>query len=199
MSKIILLLSSFFLSTAVLADAPILFKPPTTGAPTTQRGGGTRGISNTSIQLQALVPTGQVGLTAQASPNLYWFVSEAAPYSVEFSLSVESTGEIIAEETLPPVSKAGIQTIKLNSFNAQLTEGSDYLWSIALVIDPTQRGKDILISVPIRRNPTTIDLNDGAKLAQAGFWYDTLQYVTENKSSQVQDLLKQAGITLGGK
>ena len=100
---------------------------------------------------------------------------------------------------ITPVTKAGIQTIKLNSFNAQLAEGSDYLWSIALVIDPTQRGKDILISVPIRRNPTTIDLNDGAKLAQAGFWYDTLQYVTEKKSSQVQDLLKQAGITLGGK
>lgn len=200
MKKTLFLLSSFLLSTTiVMADAPILFKPPSSGAPTTQRGGGTRGSSNTSVTIQALVPKEHVALTAQESPTVYWSISQAAPYNIEFSLSVENTGETIIEETLPPVSKSGIQAIKFADLNAKLQEETTYLWSIALVIDPNDRSKDILMSTAIRREHTVIDLNDAPQLAQAGFWYDTLQYVTEKKSSQVSSLLKQAGIALDSK
>lgn len=197
MLKIIRVLPLMLLPSLVLANPPILFKPPTSGAPSTQMGGGTRGLGNSSIDIQALAPT-QLSLTSQASPDLYWYISQAAPNSIEFSLSAETTGEIIIEQTLPTVTKAGIQTIKLTDLNAQLEVGKVYLWSIALVIDPANRAKDILISTAIRRESTTIDLNDAAQLAQAGFWYDTLHYLTEKKPAQINELLKQAGITLGG-
>lgn len=197
MQKITLLLSSFLLSTSVaMADAPILFKPPASGAPTTQRGGGTRGSSANTVSIQALVPKEHIALTTQEAPTLYWSISQAAPYSVEFSLTVENTGETLVEETLPPVTQPGIQSVKLVAFNAKLQEGITYLWSIALVVDPSDRSKDILMSTPIRREHTTIDINDPAQLAQAGFWYDTLQYMSEKKSPQVPALLTQVGITL---
>lgn len=197
MLKIIRVLPLMLLPSFVLANPPILFKPPTSGAPSTQMGGGTRGLGNSSIDIQALAPT-QLSLTSQASPDLYWYISQAAPNNIEFSLSAETTGEIIIEQTLPTVTKAGIQTIKLTDLNAQLEVGKVYLWSIALVIDPANRAKDILISTAIRRETTPIDLNDVAQLAQAGFWYDTLHYLTEKNPAQINELLKQAGITLGG-
>ena len=112
MLKIIRVLPLMLLPSFVLANPPILFKPPTSGAPSTQMGGGTRGLGNSSIDIQALAPT-QLSLTSQASPDLYWYISQAAPNSIEFSLSAETTGEIIIEQTLPTVTKAGIQTIKL--------------------------------------------------------------------------------------
>jgi hypothetical protein len=199
MSKIIVILTSFFFSATVIAESPILFKPPSSGAPSAQRGGGTRGSSYTSVAIQALVPQEHIALTSQESPTLYWHISQAAPYNVEFSLSVENSGEIIVEDLLPPVTKAGIQSITLSAFNVKLQEGTTYLWSIALVVDPNDRAKDILISTAMRREHTIIDLNDAAQLAQAGFWYDTLHYVSDKKPSQVSALLKQIGITLGEK
>jgi hypothetical protein len=66
MLKIIVLLSSFIFPVMVSADLPVLFKPPVSGAPATQMGGGTRGIKNASVNMELLAPE-QVALTAQAS------------------------------------------------------------------------------------------------------------------------------------
>ena len=190
------LLASFLLPVMVSADAPVLFKPPVSGAPVTQMGGGTRGIKNASINIQLLAPE-QVALTAQASPNLYWYISALSHHNIEFSLSLEDTGEMIFEQTLPAVTKEGIQSIHLSNLNVQLKEGEQYRWSIAQIVDPNQRVNDVIASATFRRENTEIPLNDVAKLAQAGYWYDTFQYLAEQKSPQMTDLLKQQGITLG--
>ena len=84
MLKIIVLLSSFIFPVVVSADAPVLFKPPVSGAPATQMGGGTRGIKNTSVNMELLAPE-QVALTAQASPNLYWYISTLPHHNIESS------------------------------------------------------------------------------------------------------------------
>jgi hypothetical protein len=196
MLKIIVLLSSFIFPVMVSADLPVLFKPPVSGAPATQMGGGTRGIKNTSVNMELLAPE-QVALTAQASPNLYWYISALPHHNIEFSLSLEDTGETIFEQTLPAVTKEGIQSIQLSTLNVQLKEGEQYRWSIALIVDPNQRVNDVIASATFRRESTAIPLNDVAKLAQAGYWYDTVQYLAEQKSPQMTDLLKQQGITLG--
>ncbi len=196
MFKKIFLLASFLLPVMVSADALVLFKPPVSGAPATQMGGGTRGIKSGSINIQLLAPE-QVALTAQASPNLYWYIAALPHQSIEFSLSLENTGETIFEQNLPTLTKEGIQSIQLSTLNVQLKEGEQYRWSIALIVDPNQRVNDVIASATFRRENTEIPLNDLAKLAQAGYWYDTVQYLAEQKSPQMTELLKQQGITLG--
>lgn len=138
-----------------------------------------------------------MALTAQASPNLYWYISALPNHNIEFSLSLEDTGEAIFEQTLPAVTKEGVQSINLSNLNVQLKEGEQYRWSIALIVDPNQRVNDVIASATFRRESTSIPLNDVEKLAQAGYWYDTVQYLAEQKSPQMTDLLKQQGIILG--
>ncbi|MDD2864878.1 MAG: DUF928 domain-containing protein [Methylococcales bacterium] len=190
------LISLLLLPTIVPAESPIMLNLPKTGAPETRIGGGTRGIGKSEISVQALAPA-QTALTSQASPTLYFYVSGSSNNAIEFSIASESSGETLTEQNLPPVSKAGIQAVKLSDFNVQLEKGKEYRWTVAVVSDAENRGKDVISSATIRREDTNIALNDTKKLAEAGVWYDLLQTLSEQKSSQIPALLKQVDIQIG--
>ncbi len=189
------LLSMFLLPSFVNAEPTLMLNLPKTGAPETRIGGGTRGIGKSEISVQALAPA-QTALTSQAAPTLYFYISSASISAIEFSMGTES-GESLIEQTLPAVSKAGIQSIKLSDLNVQLEKGKEYRWTIAVVSDPENRGKDVIASATIRREDTNIALNDTKKLAEVGVWYDLLQTLSEQKSPQIPALLKQADIHIG--
>ncbi|MEI6746481.1 MAG: DUF928 domain-containing protein [Methylococcaceae bacterium] len=189
------LLSMFLLPSFVNAEPTLMLNLPKTGAPETRIGGGTRGIGKSEISVQTLAPA-QTALTSQAAPTLYFYISSASISAIEFSMGTES-GESLIEQTLPAVSKAGIQSIKLSDLNVQLEKGKEYRWTIAVVSDPENRGKDVIASATIRREDTNIALNDTKKLAEVGVWYDLLQTLSEQKSPQIPALLKQADIHIG--
>jgi hypothetical protein len=189
------LLSMFLLPGFVNAEPTLMLNLPKTGAPETRIGGGTRGIGKSEISVQALAPA-QTALTSQAAPTLYFYISSASISAIEFSMGTES-GESLIEQTLPAVSKAGIQAVKLSDLNVQLEKGKEYRWTIAVVSDPENRGKDVIASATIRREDTNIALNDTKKLAEVGDWYDLLQTLSEQKSPQIPALLKQADIHIG--
>lgn len=189
------LLSMLLLPVFVNAEPALMLNLPKTGAPETRIGGGTRGIGKSEISVQALAPA-QTALTSQAAPTLYFYVSGGSSSVIEFSMGTES-GESLTEQTLPAVSKAGIQAIKLSDFNVQLEKGKEYRWTVAVVSDPENRGKDVIASATIRREDTNIALNDTKKLAEVGVWYDLLQTLSEQKSPQIPALLKQADIHIG--
>jgi hypothetical protein len=189
------LLSMFLLPGFVNAEPTLMLNLPKTGAPETRIGGGTRGIGKSEISVQALAPA-QTALTSQAAPTLYFYISSASISAIEFSMGTES-GESLIEQTLPAVSKAGIQAVKLSDLNVQLEKGKEYRWTIAVVSDPENRGKDVIASATIRREDTNIALNDTKKLAEVGVWYDLLQTLSEQKSPQIPALLKQADIHIG--
>jgi hypothetical protein len=189
------LLSMFLLPGFVNAEPTLMLNLPKTGAPETRIGGGTRGIGKSEISVQTLAPA-QTALTSQAAPTLYFYISSASISAIEFSMGTES-GESLIEQTLPAVSKAGIQAVKLSDLNVQLEKGKEYRWTIAVVSDPENRGKDVIASATIRREDTNIALNDTKKLAEVGVWYDLLQTLSEQKSPQIPALLKQADIHIG--
>lgn len=192
-----LLISLVVMPLLVYADAPIMLNLPKSGAPITRIGGGTRSVDKSSvINVQVLAPA-QVGLTSQASPTLYWYISTVSPIPIEFSIVAENDGDLLSERTLPPVTKVGIQSIKLSELNVQLEKGKEYRWTIAAVINPENREKDVIASATIRREETNIGLTDTKQLANSGIWYDLLQNLYEQKSSQIAELLKQVDITLG--
>lgn len=191
-----MLASALLLSANAYAEPALMLNLPKTGAPETRIGGGTRGIGKSEISVQALAPA-QTALTSQASPTLYFYISGSSSNAIEFSIASENSGETLTEQNLSPVSKAGIQAVKLSDFNVQLEKGKEYRWTVAVVSDAENRGKDVISSATIRREDTNIALNDTKKLAEAGVWYDLLQTLSEQKSSQIPALLKQVDIQIG--
>jgi hypothetical protein len=188
--------SALLIAANVYAEPALMLNLPKTGAPETRIGGGTRGIGKSEISVQTLAPA-QTAVTSQAAPTLYFYVSGASNNAAEFSIATEGSGEVLTEQTLPAVSKSGIQAIKLSDFNVELEKGKEYRWTVAVVSDAENRGKDVISSATIRREETNIALNDTKKLAEAGVWYDLLQNLSEQKSSQIPALLKQVDINIG--
>lgn len=191
-----LVASALFISANVYAEPALMLNLPKTGAPETRIGGGTRGIGKSDISVQPLAPA-QTAITSQGAPTLYYYVTGVTNNAVEFSIATEGSGEVLTEQPLPNVSKAGIQEIKLSDFNVQLEKGKEYRWTVSVVTDAENRGKDVISSATIRREDTNIALNDTKKLAEAGVWYDLLQTLSEQKSSQIPALLKQIDINIG--
>lgn len=179
------------------AEQPIIFKPPKLGAPATTVGGGTRGISGLKKQatkIQLLAPK-QVGLSSSASPTLYWYMPKSSPDNVKLTVR-EDDDKILLEKNLGVVKTAGIQTIHLADYNISLKPEKNYTWSITVEGDPEQGAMDLFASAAIRYTVPVKPLTDPAQMAESGYWYDTVERLTETKSPHLDGLLQQEGIRI---
>lgn len=166
-----------------------VYKPPKRGAPGGRVGGGTRGEYDLYLTARVLAP-GQVrGLTSQDQPELYWYISKVTEVPIEFTLIDEESIAPLIEKKLPAPTKAGIQRIQLSDFGFRLSPDKMYRWSIALVLDPDHRSKDIIASARIQRAlpseiPTTrlgqVDAVEATFIhAEAGLWYDAIAAISQ--------------------
>lgn len=180
------------------AESLLSFKPSKLSSAPTRIGGGTRGSNVKGIDLQVLAPL-QTGLTSQAAPILYWYISDTPDYPIEITLNLENQIEPIIEKLLPPVTTAGIQAINLQTLGVNLEVGKEYRWSVALITDSSQRSSDIFTSAAIRRETTNIAFDNVEKLANEGFWYDVLAQLIQQNATTLNVFLNHEGITLGGR
>ncbi len=178
----------------VVAGNAVVFKPPQMGAPATRVGSGSRGSSDHDARLQVLAPE-QTALTSQASPTLYWFISKAGPAKVEITLT-QGEAEPLLEKTINGIEKSGIQAISLQDSAVKLQAGQEYTLTVALVNNPEQRSGDVVSSATLKYQVPTKPWADAAEMAEAGYWYDTLDELVTSKSPQLASLLKQVGISL---
>jgi hypothetical protein len=161
-------------------DIPV-YQPPARGKPRARVGGGVRGVDRMWPSLFTLVPD-HVGRTIARQPSLFWYVESLPDPDVEivFTLVDEAGIDPLIEARLERPPRAGIQRIDLAAFGAGLEEGHEYEWSVALVVDPEQRTKDIITAGWIDRVETPDGLvpASGAPGARAyaehGLWYDAL-------------------------
>ena len=162
------------------------YRPPHRLAPLHGRriGGGTRALRGTVPVIVTLVPDYR-GLTSWTQPTLYWYIADPVTVPVEFVLTLEQTGDMIAEFRLPTPITQGIHAIPLGEQGIELKEGVAYVWSVALVMDSNRRSKDILAVGSIERTaPQDIQVTElpavdsVARYAQAGLWYDALDTVS---------------------
>jgi hypothetical protein len=163
----------------------------------------------------SLLAPDHVGLTSQDQPALYWFVSETVttPIEVEVTLMGADGVKPIMKAKLSPPIEPGIQRVNLADHGVHLAPGAQYEWSVALVLDPKRRSRDIVVSGGIERVNTeqaadiptdkTPNLDTVARYAKAGLWYDTIMSVSDliaasptNQSLRQQraDLLETAGL-----
>jgi Domain of Unknown Function (DUF928) len=166
-----------------------VYKPPKRGAPGGRVGGGTRGDSDAHLTTHVLAP-GQVrGLTSQEQPDLYWYVSKVTEVPIEFTLIDEDGIDPLVETRLPSPIQPGIQRIRLSDFGVRLSPEKMYRWSVALILDPEHRSKDIVASARIQRAlpseiPTTrLEQADAVEAtfihAEAGLWYDAIAAISQ--------------------
>jgi Domain of Unknown Function (DUF928) len=169
----------------------LLYQPPRgLGAPAAGRrvGGGTRG-TNKSVPILSVLAPGHTGLTAREQPDLYWFASDVVTNPVELTLTLEKGDTPILEKRLAVPTKAGIQKVCLSDYGVKLIPGERYNWSIALILDPKRRSKDIIAVGSIERveraemNPAALAAAPTTdafyRLASDGLWYDAVMAISE--------------------
>ncbi|MGH7217657.1 MAG: DUF928 domain-containing protein [Nitrospiraceae bacterium] len=178
----------------------LLYQPPRgLGAPSAGRrvGGGTRG-TNKSVPILSVLAPGHTGLTVREQPDLYWFASDVVTNPVELTLTLEKGDAPLLEKPLPAPLKAGIQRVRLSDYGVKLIPGERYNWSIALVLDPKRRSKDIIAVGAIERveranmspaflaaAPTTDAMY---QFAAEGLWYDAVMAISELIQSAPTDM-----------
>jgi hypothetical protein len=161
-----------------------VYVPPRRGAPKTRVGGGTRSLSigaDPAEVLTVLSPP-QMGLTQQAQPTLYWFLSarDAGPF--EFVLTTNDGVAPLWRGRVDGPLRAGIHALSLRDQNVVLEDGVEYQWSVAIVRDPERRSRDVVAIGTLQRVaavPTPTGTNAVFDLAARGLWYDALQQVEE--------------------
>jgi hypothetical protein len=190
-----------------------VYKPPQVGAPGGRVGGGTRGVGGDLLNLAALAPN-HVGLTTQAQPMLYWYLSGTSNFPLIFTLSDYKAVKPLVEKQIKMPQQAGIFGISLKEFGIQLEPGTVYRWFVSIVPDQERRARDLVAGAMIELAPPSEALNDKIRVsansvetayayAEAGIWYDALMALGEAIDSSPGNLdlqqkrlnlLKQVGI-----
>lgn len=217
-----LILFTSALSASFSANA---FEPPQSGSPSDRVGAGTR-LSDEQKEMPAAAPAkapmmkrayrpaapaapvfqyviaekaqllapNKTVLTASPTPTLYWYVSDIPPYSIE--IIVHSKGKALLKKNLGIIKSSGMQSIRLADYGVHLKAGVDYTWSVALIMNPSQRNNDLVSNATIRYQKPIKPLTNIEQMKQAGYWYDAVAQLIESHAPQLSDLLLQEGIKL---
>jgi len=192
----------------------LLYVAPDLGKPVKPTGGATRG-SNKKIPLMFALTPDHVGQTVSAQPSLFWYLDRIpdAAMAIEFVLFDQASDEPEVETTLATPDRAGIQRIRLADYGVELKPGAEYEWSVALIVDPKKRSKDVVVTGWIdriegsgqltARLDSEGDERTAAVYAEEGLWYDSFAALSDqidgnpgdaNLRSQRIDVLRQVGL-----
>lgn len=172
------------------ATTPTLtYKPPLRGAPGGRVGGGTRGATGRDVFVLSALAPDHTGLTLNAQPSLYWFISADTMLPVEVAIIDPNATDPLLETTLQGPVKRGVHKIRLADHGVKLAPGVAYRWSVTVVTDANRRSRDILASGMIEHMAAPPDLASkigsasAEKLpfvyAEAGIWYDALTAISD--------------------
>jgi hypothetical protein len=164
-------------------------------------GGSTRSLQR-ALSLAVIAPD-HAGLAATPSPDLYWYISRPVEAPLEFSIGpVDSPEQPLIETSIPPVSQAGVQRIRLADLDVRLVPGEEYQWLISFASKPGSRAKDAIASGRVKVQPAP-KMASYSAYAKAGYWYDAFATLRDELSRHPRDatlaaaqqsLLEQVGL-----
>ncbi len=168
-------------------------------------GGGSRSVGNAcspsksgvSATLTALSPGGQLGLTQSSRPKFLVYVPQTSAQTMEFSLFDDKMNGVY-QMNLPVSNRTGLVSIELPENAPSLVKDKPYYWTVALVCNPNERTKDMVVGGWIEHS----ELNDSLKqelakargleraslYAQKGFWYDAVNTLVEMQQTEPGNL-----------
>jgi len=142
------------------------------------------GVSRSAVRpvrVESLAPA-HVGLTAEPSPRLYWYVSADVPAGQRFVLRAVDADEALLELRWPGPTAAGFHSVDLAVHGVELARGVEHRWLVALSHDPDDPSGDTVAAAGIRRvaDPATAGPPGGTarRLAAAGLFYDALDFLS---------------------
>jgi len=193
--------------------SPVIYKPPQLGAPGGRVGGGTRGIGGDTLSLVALAPN-HVGLTTQAQPTFYWYLSGTPNFPLIFTLIEYKAVKPLVEKQIAMPTRPGIHGISLKECGVSLEPGTTYRWFVSIVPNQDSRSKDLVAGAMVELTAPRDTLNAVVRraadrveaayvYAEEGIWYDAMMALSEaidknpgnaDLKQQRIDLLNQVGI-----
>jgi hypothetical protein len=154
-----------------------------------------------------LAPADHAGVTATATPTLYFFVSRPVAWPTEFTISAPMQPAPVFEIKIPSPPTRGLYALRLADYGVRLQPGVDYTWSVSVVINPRAWSRNIVGSAAVVFDPAAEPRLVGsaplpgraALLAGAGLWYDAVAVAVEEQNrgqrAALDALVKQAGLT----
>ncbi|PSN10936.1 hypothetical protein C7293_26210 [filamentous cyanobacterium CCT1] len=192
------------LSAQAQIPTELSFQPPPVGSPGNREAGSGRSDTCADLTeqagLTAIVPETNVGLTTQATPQLFAYVPTNNAAFAELRLLKETTGEdvYVSQVSMPAATTPGFahqaSTLSLTlPATVVLEPGENYLWALMLVCNPANRAEDIVVTAVVQRadeaylNTLSAEvsnqlrgLNNASEvekltiLSSAGLWQDLL-------------------------
>ncbi len=130
--------------------------------------------------------TGKGGVGVGSVGKIHSGVDKAPTPSakLQFTLLDEDGIEPVVEAFIETPNDGGIHRIRLSDFDVELQAGTEYEWSVSIVVDPDERAKDVVATGWIKCVERSDDLksrlaSEGATgairvYADQGLWYDAL-------------------------
>lgn len=150
----------------------------------------------------AVIAPDHAGLSVSDQPELYWYISRPVETPLEFTIGPADSMDALVETAIPPVSRAGIQRIRLADLRVRLKPGEEYQWLISFAAKPGSRAKDAIASGRVRVEPGPVRASY-MDYARAGYWYDAFAALRREMerhpgdaalAAAQQSLLEQVGL-----
>ncbi len=197
--------------------ARLRFKVPNISSSGNLEGGFARGKcmadGEKKIQMRALLPNSNIGLTTAGKPTFFFQISPTSVQEGKFNLLNAKGDTIIYEKTFPLKQTGGIMSFTLPADADALEVGKEYRWELVVNCDPEDQVGNPRVKGSIKRvqpdaklssDITKAPLRDRAVLyADAGYWYDSLKTLADLRLanpndptlvSDWKDLLDSAGL-----
>lgn len=166
------------------------------------------------IQMKALLPDTNIGLTTTGKPTFFFQISPSSVEEGKFLLLNAKGDTIIYEKTFPLKKTGGVMSFTLPAEAEALQPGKEYTWELVANCDPEDQRGNPRVQGSIKRLPPSqklasdiarIPMRDRAAVyAEAGYWYDSLKTLADLRStnpndstliSDWNDLLESAGLS----
>jgi hypothetical protein len=197
---------------AMNVSGPLRYAPPADATPLATLG-GLRSAESELPVLRALAP-GHVARTLDASPTLYWYLSEGTDRRVAFVLADHVSIDPVLEITLEPAIDAGIHELRLAEHGVVLEPGKEYRWFVSLAVEEREPSESLVARGAVVRVEPSAALTDalesapagdhGRIYAEQGLWYDALDFISRRIDRAPDDarlrefrsnLLEEAGMS----
>jgi len=180
---------------AQMAPAPH-YRPPNPDAPVVRVDGRSRGPDDAMVTLTVLAPE-HVGLTTKEQPSLFWYQSKAVKTDFELTITEAKAVLPVLDLKLNSPQTDGIQRLWLGDHGIKLKEGTEYRWTVEIVIDPVNPSRNVVASGVIKRVPPPTALAKRLQGAPAsdlpfiyadeGIWYDSMEALSDLIDKQPAD------------
>ncbi|MGD1920395.1 MAG: DUF928 domain-containing protein [Pleurocapsa sp.] len=142
------------------------------------------------FNLASIVPQQNYGLTTLERPDLWIYLPKTS--AKQAILSIREEGNIPHwQQSVELTERAGVTGIRLADDAPILKLGKNYQWAVILICCDRPNPNDPVVTSWIKRvapknikTPSTSKLELASTYAQQGIWYDALNILISEKSSQ---------------